>query len=84
MQDRFLYVRREGSGVALSPAVIEQLARLGGSVPNPLVGDAVAALVHEAVWPGGTFARRPGTDGPLICGLRFLPSASRGRFWDGW
>ncbi len=70
--------------MALAPAVVKQLARIGASVPNPSTGDAVAALVHEVAWPGGTFARRPGTDGPLVCGFRFLPPNSRGRFWDGW
>ena len=70
--------------MGLSPVIVEQLVRLGASRPDPHAGDAVAALVWEVVWPGGTFARRPGTDGLLVCGLQFLPPSSRGRFWDGW
>jgi hypothetical protein len=70
--------------MGLSQAIVGQLARLGAVLPHPHAGDAVSALVREAAWPGGTFARRPGTDGPLVCGLRFLPPHSRGRFWDGW
>lgn len=70
--------------MALSPVIVKHLARLGATLPDSRSGDAVAALVQEAIWPGGTFARRPATDGPLVCGLQFLPPASRGRFWDGW
>jgi hypothetical protein len=68
--------------MALSPAIVEELVRLGAAHPDPRAGDAVATLVREVVWPGGTFAGRPGT--PLVCGFRFLPPDSRGQFWDGW
>lgn len=70
--------------MTLSPAIVKQLARLGAAHLTPCAGDAVAALVHEVAWSAGPFSRRPGTDGPLVCGLRFLPPDSRCRFWDGW
>jgi hypothetical protein len=70
--------------MALSPVIVEQLARLGAARPKPRSADAVAALVREVVWPDDTFTRRPGEEWPLVRGLRFLPPASRGQFWDGW
>lgn len=70
--------------MALSPGIVKQLASLGATHPTPRAKDAVSALVHEVVWPSGAFAGRPGSDRPLVCGLRFLPPDSRGRFWVGW
>jgi hypothetical protein len=74
----------EGGSMGLSPAIVTHLDRLGAVLRNVHACDPVTALIQEVTWPDSTFDRRPDTEGPLVCGLRFLPSDSHGRFWDGW